>query len=184
MEKVYAFIQRFAEKEAEVATRKRVPDLDAYHKALQEYYTFLVEQLQGATGHMPLDGPRSEAEYAMLKSYPDDVPRRVFKISEYTSAAYGKAWVVFTSGINPGGKKSRLNSALIVIEENGVLKVAKLLLLTNYTENRDPNAAYRWDEMQGYTDLSFQSLEGPVSVERYLEPSDWEEGLSQYNADI
>lgn len=174
MEKVKLFSEQFAEKEAEVSTRKRFPDLDAYHKALNEYFSFLVEQLQGATGHMPLKELRSPEHYEKMKKYPADLPRHIFKISEYNSVKYGKAWVVFASS---SGHYEELDSAFIVIEEHAELKIAKFLLYTHYTESGDKDAPYRWDDMQGYSDLNFSSLEGPVNIERYKEPEDGGEAL-------
>jgi len=184
MEKVYTFSKKFLESEAKVATLARFPDLEAYNKALQEYYSFLVKQLQGATGYMPKDKPLSDVEYEMFKGYPDVTPREIFKISEYNNSKYGKAWVVFVSEPNFDETYKSLQDAFIVIEENGELKIAKFLLYTNYNEMGDRSAPYRWDDMQGYLDLNFESLKNPTKIERYVEPSDWDEGMKIYRDDI
>lgn len=184
MENIYSFSKKFLEKEAEIITRKRVPDLDSYNYALQEYFSFLVEKLHGATGHMPMTELDSEEEYEMMEGYPDDTPRQIFKISEYYTSQYGTVWVIFVSERNFKESFKQLESAFIVIKESGELKIAKFLLFNNYTESGDLNARYRWDDMWGYPDLNFETLKNPVKIDRYLEPSDSQEGLDQYNASI
>jgi hypothetical protein len=184
IEQVYTFSKKFLKSEAQVTTQKRIPDLVSYNTVLQEYFSFLVEQLQGATGHMPMDGLSGEDYYERMKRYPADTPREIFKISEYNSPEYGKVWVVFVSERNYKETFKHLENAFVVIEEEGKLKVAKFLLYNNYTEIGDPDAPYRWDDMEGYSDLNFETLKNPVKIERYVEPSDSEEGLKLYNDDI
>ena len=184
MEKVYAFVKQFLLLEAEVTTRKRIRNIEAYNKVLQEYYTFLLTDVQGATGHMPMDKPLSDIEYEMLAGYPDDTPREIFKISEYESTKYGKVYIVFVSDRNFNGVHKRMQDAFIVIGENGKLKIASSLLFTNYNKMGDRSAPYRWDVMWGNIGLNFETLKNPVNIERYLAPSSWEPGLIQYNANI
>lgn len=63
IEQVYTFSKKFLKSEAQVTTQKRIPDLVSYNTALQEYFSFLVEHLRGATGHMPMDKLSGEDYY-------------------------------------------------------------------------------------------------------------------------
>jgi len=184
MERIKLFIEKFLDLEAEVTSCKRVPNLDAYHQKLQEYYTFLVEQLQGATGHMPIKELYSEEYYEKMKKYPADTPRKVFKISEYDSPKYEKVWVVFVSQRNYNETYKHLESALFVIQTENSLKVAKFLMFNDYTENADEDTPFEWDDLGGYKDLDFNNLKHPIRINRYIAPNDWLPGLEQYNRDI
>jgi hypothetical protein len=184
MNKIKSFVEKFAGSEARVSTLARTRDLAAYNNELKIYYSFLVKQLQGATGYMPKETPLSDIEYEMFKGYPETKPRGIFKISEYKSQKYGTVWVAFVSEQNFDEYYKSLQDALFVIEESGELKIAKNMLYTNYSENGDQNTPYRWDDMKGYQDLNFETIGEPILIERYMEPGDWLPGLELYNANI
>lgn len=181
MNRIKSFVEKYLEAEAKLTTVKRLPEMDSYNEALDYYFSFLVKQLQGATGHMPMTELGSEDEYEMLAGYPDDTPRLLFKISEYLHPTYRNTWVAYLSQPNATPDYKSLHDAIIIIEDNGDLKIAKFLLYTNYTDYGHKDAPYRWDDMAGYHDLNLKSLKEPINIERYLEPN---KGLELYNENI
>jgi hypothetical protein len=184
MQKIKTFLEAFFSKETTMLLLKSKPDIEAYNTALSEYLSFLVRQLHGTTGHLIKTEPDDEDIMEMLNDFEDPNERRLFKISEYEHEKYGKVFVAFTSSDNPTETLSVLSDAIIIIEEEKELKIAKFLLYTNYTERGNKDASYRWDKMGGYTDLNFDTLNGPIKIERFQQPSDWREGLKLYNDDI
>ena len=184
MEKIKPFLEAFISKETKMLLLKSNPDIEPYNTALSEYLSFLVRQLHGATGHLMKTEPDDEDIMEMLGDFEDPNPRQLFKISAYEHEKYGNVFVAFTSSENPTVRLMVLSDAIMIIEEEGELKIAKFLLYTNYTKRRDKDAPYRWDKMGGYTDLDFETLNGPVKIERYQEPSDWKDGPRLYNDNI
>jgi len=166
-----------------MSTLKRVPNLKDYNHALEEYYAFLVPQLRGSTGHMPMTELDDEDVYMMLEGLPDDNPRNIYKISQYTHEKYKNVWVAYVSNPNPLEGPKFWSTALFIIEEEG-LKVARYLLWSNYTERGDQDAPFEWDGMWGYRDLNFETIEGPSEIHRIQEPSEHNGGLEQYNAEM
>jgi len=183
MKKIKPFLEAFIDKEAIMLLLKSKPDIEPYNIALSEYFSFLVPQLHGATGHIIKTEPDDEDIMEMLGEFEDPNKRQLFKISAYEHKKYGKVFVAYTSSENPTQKLLVLSDAMMIIEDEE-LKIAKFLLYTNYTERGDKDAPYRWDEMRGYNDLKFDLLEGPIAIERFEQPSDWKEGLKLYNDNI
>lgn len=184
MQKVKPFVEAFFDKETTMLCLKSKPDVEPYNIALSEYLSFLVRQLHGTTGHLTKTEPDDEDVMEMLGDFEDPNQRQLFKISEYEHEKYGKVFIAFTSSENPTETLLVLSNAIVIIEEDGGLKIAKFLLYTKHTERGDQNAPYRWDEMSGYADLNFETLNGPIKIERFQQPSDWKEGLQLYNDDI
>ncbi len=180
MERVKQFLEEFLMKEANVADKIIIPNLESYSIALNEYYSYLVVQLQGATGYMPMNELRDDEFYEACKGYPKRLPRFLYKISEYTHEKYGKVWAAYVSQENPITLVKRLNNIILLIEENNQLKIARFLMYSNYTEYGHQDAPYKWKEQWGYRDLSLESLVGPIHIERYLEPSEKNDGLKMY----
>ncbi len=183
MENIVNFLEQFFTAEAKMATLKRIPNIENFNNALDEYFNFLVPQLRGATGHIPLTKLDDEDVYMMLEGLPDDNPRLLFKISQYNHEKYGTVWLAYVSNSNPLEGAKFWNTALLLINEEG-LKIARYMLWTNYTERGERDVPYRWDEMWGYRDLNFETIEGPIEIFKVQEPDDYNGGLEQYNADV
>ncbi|NVK65037.1 MAG: hypothetical protein HWE22_10645 [Flavobacteriales bacterium] len=183
MNDIVNFLEEFFAKEAKMSTLKRVPNLNDYNRALEEYYAFLVPQLRGSTGHMPMTELDDEDVYMMLEGLPDDTKRYMYKISKYSHSKYGTVWVAYVSKPSPPEGGKYWNTALFLIEEEG-LKVARYMLWSNYTERGDQDAPYEWDGLWGYRDLNFETIQGPSQILRILEPIDHKGGLEQYNAEM
>lgn len=183
MENIVDFLEQFFITEAKMATLKRVPNIENFNTALNEYFNFLVPQLRGATGHMPLTKLDDEDVYMMLEGLPDDRPRLLFKISQYSHEKYGTVWVAYVSNSNPLDGPKFWHTALFIVNEGG-LKIGRYMLWTNYTDRGDKDAPFAWDEMWGYHDLNFETIVGPVDILRVQGPSEENGGLEQYNADI
>lgn len=122
--------------------------------------------------------------YDKVKDYPDDAPRKLYKLSQYSHPEYQTVWVAFTSPDNPF--YDDIQYALFIIEEDGQLRIAKYLLYTHYTEYGHKDESYRWHDLDGYVDLNFKSLGNFIRTERYLVPEDSEEdeGLAIYYDNI
>src|SRR4051812_17106077 len=133
MKKIKPFLEAFTDKETIMLLLKSKPDIEAYNKALSEYFSFLVPQLRGATGRIIKTEPDDEDIMEMLGEFEDPNKRQLFKISAYEHKKYGRVFVAFTSSDNPTESLIVLSDALMIIEEDGELKIAKFLLYTNYT---------------------------------------------------
>jgi hypothetical protein len=184
MEEVKILLERFFEVEARTATLKRIPDLDSlneYNKSLKELNAFFIEILQGAWGHEFMDELDDEDVYEMLDSSNDDSPRQLFKISNYNHGEYGGVWVAFISSASPDEDYKILSDALFLIKEQEKLKIARVYRYSDYDSD---GLSYEWKGGSGYRDLTFESLEGPIAIERFQEPEEDFDGLKHYNDDI
>jgi len=182
METIKEFIEKFCQVEAQVMLLKRKEDINPYNDKLKEYFTFYTEKLAGTTGHHPKTKPDSPMKLKMMSAGAGEIlPRYLFKISEYSHEEYGKVYVAYLSAQNPSLTLLDLSFAYFIIEDGGEFKIAKIFLYSNDSERADPNTPYAWRPRMGPENLTFESITGPVNIERYLEPEDWQDGLKIYN---
>lgn len=181
MEEVKRFIEEFFKVEANTATLKRVPDLDNYNSSVRNLDAFLIESLKGAWGYQIIDELEEEDIYEMLEGIPDDIPRHLFKISQYSHEKYGDVWVSYVSIQNPDSEHKVLNEIIVIIKEGKGLKIATKFGYSRYDSN---GTNYEWKIEAGQRELTFESLEGPIKIERYQLPVDSFDGLKHYNDDV
>lgn len=177
MVEIKEFIGVFFKTEAELATRKRVPDLEAYNDSVESYNDLVIGQLNAAR----LEELQSARVYKIHEGSDPDQVRHLFKISQYSHVKYGDVWVCYASSQDPDEDHKILNEAVIIVKEGAELKVA-----TKYGYSRQDTSekSYKWEIEAGYRDLTFDSLGSPVAIERYQEPVESFDGLKHYKADI
>lgn len=174
---VKKFIESFLQIEANQETTKRIPDLQNANDAIDQYNSCIIDILKLEV----LNELEDEDYYERFEGKLAKRPRHLFKISQYTHAKYGDVYVAFTSQSNPRKTSKYLSDTIFIINEEGSLKVARRDVYTSYSSD---GKSYSWEKVEGYTDLTFESLEGPVAIERYQEPLEDFDGLKHYNDNI
>jgi len=178
IEKVKSFMEDFFAAEAKVGTLIFKPNLEEYNEALTEMHTFTADFYFGRMGYVTEKELKNDSFYENAKNDPPQKPRFIFKISKYTHSAYGDIWVVYTSGRNPRRDPASMGYAYFVSEVEGKLLVVRDYIYSNYDSDGE---YYQWEACKGYNDLTFDSLEGPSKIVRYIEPKDYCDGLEMYN---
>ncbi len=180
MKEIKDFAEHFFVIEAQTGTRRRTPDLESYNSSVKELDSFLVDALKGAMGYMIMDELDDEEIYELYEGEPPSKTRHLFKISEYNHKKYSQVWLVYCSSSNPPRLKF-LNRVFYIIKEQEQFKIAREYRYSDYKSN---GIKYEWKGRSGYQDLTFESLDGPIAIERYQEPLKDFDGLKHYNNNI
>ncbi len=177
MQEIKDFIEVFFSKEVNKNTNEIKPDIKAYNKSINEYNEIVIDQLK----FEPITKLKDDDFYGMYKDQPNFRPRHLLKISEYSNNKYGSIWVAYVSQINPRPKRKYLSEALFIIKEQEQFKIAREY---RYSDYESDGIKYEWKGRSGYQDLTFESLDGPIAIERYQEPLKDFDGLKHYNDNI
>lgn len=175
MEKIKKLIGEFLKSEAETIYLMRQPNIEAYNNSLQKMNDFCVESLYNKFGMIPLRELDDQEYYDKWskKKYPSK--RHIYKISHYKDAKYGDVYVVYISERNPDDEIFLYGECLFVANINNEFKIIK-----NYTFGDDMSVKDKFQANQGLKDVSFETLEKPINIERYLEPLDDKDAMEHY----
>lgn len=179
MEEIKNALLDFFRLEAEAQTKDSIPDLEDYNNTVREMYSYTTRLLFEGLGVVLYDELQDEDYYEMYKDFPPNKPAILFKISHYKHAKYKDVWIGYSSINNP--KAKTLSAAYFVIKEEGKYLIAKRY---SYTEFYTDGAKMQWEPGQGYSDLTFESLGELITIERYLEPDDYDNSLELYNDNV
>lgn len=179
METIKTFIQNFLQAEATASEASIKPDLEDYNQKLEIMNSFCVPELHNKFGMIPLTEPDSDEFYERWAKAKPRNPRDVYKISHYEEKNYGAVYVAYVSGKNPSGMFSLYGECVFVATINEELKIVK-----NYTFGDDMLIKKKFETPQGLADISFETLQKPIAIERYLKPEDDEDAMEHYEMDI
>ncbi len=177
MKEVKEFIEAFFTEEATKNTNEIRPDIESYNHSVDRYNSMVIEQLNVGL----IDKLKDEDFYELYEDQSDFRLRHLLKISGYKHNIYGDVWIAYVSQSNPRPKRKYLKEAIFIIKENGGFKVARTYIYSMYDTGGEK---YNWEGLGGYRDLTFESAEGPVAIERYQEPLEDFDGLKHYTDDI
>ncbi|NMH87090.1 hypothetical protein [Flavivirga algicola] len=188
IEDVRIFFEDFAKVEAETETLKWKLSYNEYNANIDKANSFY---LHPHIEFMALEGERDEDEIELFggksffsNPYPR-LPRKLFKISEYTHKKYGKFWVCYTSFKNHTDNQSLfLTEMLFVIQFEESFKIAASSSWSNYTKDGYGDENYEWKHGFGDRCLHFNFLHKPIDIKRYDQPEDYKIGIETYHANI
>ena len=107
-------------------------------------------------------------------------PRNIYKISQYQDGNSGDVYVVYLSGKNPIEGIFRYGQCVFVSNINDELKIVK-----SYSFGYDDRKIKkRFETGIGLPDISFETLQKPIFIERYMPPSKDKDGMEHYEMDI
>lgn len=186
MEKIKTFIEMVFEKEQTAIYLQRDKDnIEKYNEFVEKELNIYCEDSYNSRIEGKIEfnikgkimSPFSDRFYEQSKKSSYPTPRYLFKISEYTNKKYGIIWACYVSIPNPSSNIKKLTTCFLVTEIENNLKIISDMMLSSDT--------YQWTFYGGDEDKSLRlhNLGRPLSIERYLEPSNDEWGLKEYLED-
>ena len=182
LQAVKQFFELFANKEAEAGSikkRKGQQNFEKYNALIGELYALMdpALMLNSTLGYMTL------TEHASLTKSKNQTftPRHLFKISQYKHEKYGDLWVAFVGPLNSDNTFKTLEDVFFIRQEGASLKLVQTACYSDFSSDGE---YYQWEYERDRKDLTFEALGNPVTIERYHEPEDYNEGLEHYQQDI
>ncbi|GAA4272697.1 hypothetical protein U6A24_08080 [Aquimarina gracilis] len=177
MKEVQELIDNFSQDEALAYDAKKKPDYEFANQALRNMHQHTISALAGQMGLIYKTKNESDEYYEKKKNKPAYNPRHLFKISHYNHQKYGEVWIAYVSTVNPDPDIKLLSHAFFIVKEDGDLKIARIYI---YSNQRGMSTTYDWEGLNGYQDLTFESLGELIEVNRILEPLDYQDSLKLY----
>lgn len=187
MQKVKQFLENIFSKEADAY------DLIIYKDKVDEYNTFIDQEINAhcqpyfdkemnevtsfnLLGHISAFSDSFYKE--SIEYYEKQIPRYIFKISEYLHERFGSIWACYVSIYNPSETIKKISDCFIIAEIEGKLKFISKMGVEPDTK--------KWKHYLGddHLDLRLGNLGKPTKIERYTEPvskDDW--SLKEYLKD-
>lgn len=160
---------------------EKIEDLEEYNSVARKLNSLVGRRLSPLVTELEKD----EDVLEMLRDqvFGKHYPCRIFKISEYEHSKYGRVWVAYRSGMGYGHPAGDLLGwANFIVKDENNFKIIREYIYSSYDSD---GISFEWSAQPGGDNkLTFESLEGPISIERYQEPKDVDGGLKLYNDNI
>lgn len=179
METIKTFIQNFLQAEATTSDALVKPNLEDYNQKLETMNSFCVPELHNKFGMVHRTELWDEDFYEDWKDAPPQNPRNIYKISKYQDENLGAIYVVYVSGKNPIASIYRYGECVFVSAISNELKIIK-----SYTFGDRMKIKKKFEAPAGRTDISFETLQKPIAIERYIPPTHDKDGMEHYEMDI
>lgn len=179
METIKTFVEHFLQAEATAGNALVKPNLEDYNQKLEIMNNFCVPELHNKFGMVHRTELWDEDFYEDWKDSPPQNPRNIYKISQYQDGNLGEVYVVYLSGKNPIAGIYRYGQCVFVSNINDELKIIK-----SYTFGDRMKIKKKFEAGMGLTAISFDTLQKPISIERYMPPSKDKDGMEHYEMDI
>lgn len=180
MQTIKTFIQNFLQAEATTSDALVKPNLEDYNQKLETMNSFCVPELHNKFGMVHRTELWDEDFYEDWKDAPPQNPRNIYKISKYQDENLGAIYVVYVSGKNPIAGVFRYGQCVFVSNIKDELKIVK-----SYSFGYDDRKIKkRFEAGTGLPDISFETLQKPIFIERYMPPSKDKDGMEHYEMDI
>ena len=138
MEKIPNFLKNFLDAEVDSSNKYRVPNLEAYNAAVDKMANFTTDEMKYAFGGK-LISLLSKDTYEQYSTYPDSIPRYIYRIDEYISQAGTPLFACYLSESSPDDDWFEYHTLVLVEEINDKLKIIARFA---YSENDSGNYVY------------------------------------------
>ncbi len=179
MEAIKTFVENFLQAEATAGDALVKPNLEDYNQKLEIMNRFCVPELHNKLGMMPLSELWDDDFYEEWIDAPPVCPRYLYKISHYHDEKYGDVYVAYVSARNPNGIFFIYGTSFFVTKINDELKVVK-----DYTFGDDMLIKKKFQIGIGLADVSFETLQKPIAIKRYMPPTHDKDGMEHYEMGI
>lgn len=92
---------------------------------------------------------------------------------------YGDVYIVYTSLSNPDGIIFLYGESLFIAKINNEFKIIK-----RYVFGDEMMMESKFENGLGAGDISFETLQKPIAIERYMSPMHDKDGMKHYEMDI
>lgn len=180
MENIKKFITQFLQAEATASEALVKPNLEDYNQKLEQMNCFCIPELHNKFGMVPRTELWDDDFYEEWQDTPSPNPRNIYKISHYQDERFGGVYIVYVSGKSPIGGIFRYGECLFVAKIDDELKVVK-----SYTFGYDDRKIKkRFQTGTGLAHISFETLQKPIVIERYMTPTNDKDAMEHYEMDI
>ena len=180
MKNIKIFVENFLQAEATAGDALVKPNLEDYNQKLEIMNSFCVPELQNKFGMVYRTELWEDDFYEEWKDAAPQNPRNIYKISQYQDENSEDVNVVYLSGKNPIEGIFRYGQCVFVSNINDELKIVK-----SYSFGYDDRKIQkRFEAGTGLPDISFETLQKPIFIERYMRPSKDKDGMEHYEMDI
>ena len=180
MEAIKNFITQFLQAEATASDALVKPNLEDYNQKLELMNSFCVLELQNKFGMVSRAELWDDELYEEWKDASPQNPRNIYKISQYQDETLGDVYVVYLSGKNPIERIYRYGQCLFVSNINDELKIVK-----SYSFGYDDRKIKKKFEVEiGLPVISFETLQKPIAIARFIPPTKDKDGIEHYEMDI
>ena len=136
MEKIRNFLENFLDAEVDKRKKYRHPDIEAYNAAVDKMAAFTTEEMKYSFG-AKLRSLLPEDEYEQYQSYPNPIPRHIFRIDEYTSEKGSLLYACYLSKASPKPKKKKYYTLLLIEQVED-----KLCIIASFAFGRNNSGEY------------------------------------------
>lgn len=180
MQTIKNYITQFLQAEAKASEALVKPNLEDYNNKLEQMNSFCVKELHNKFGMVPRTELWDDDFYEEWQDTPSPNPRNIYKISHYHDERFGDVYIVYLSGKNPIERIFRYGECVFVSNNNDELKIVK-----NYTFGYDDRKIKkRFETGIGLKAISFETLQKPIVIERYMPPTNDKDAMEHYAMDI
>ena len=138
MNRIQEFLNQFLIAETHLLNQYCIPNLEAYNAAVDKMANFTTDEMKYAFGGK-LISLLSKDSYEHYSTYPDSIPRYIYRIDEYISQAGTPLFACYLSESSPDDDWFEYHTLVLVEEINDKLKIIARFA---YSENDSGNYVY------------------------------------------
>ena len=138
MKKIQNFLENFLDAEVDSSNKYRVPNLEAYNAAVDKIANFTTDEMKYAFGGK-LISLLSKDSYEQYSTYPDSIPRYIYRIDEYISQVGTPLFACYLSESSPDDDWFEYHTLLLIEETDNKLCI---IASFTFTQNHSGNYVY------------------------------------------
>ena len=191
MNRIQEFLNHFLIAETHLLNQYCIPNLEAYNAAVDKMANFTTDEMKYAFGGK-LISLLSKDSYEQYSTYPDSIPRHIYRIDEYISQAGTPLFACYVSKSSPKPKKKKYYTLLLIEEVDG-----KLCIIASFAFGQNNSGEYVWtlvsessrDEFFSFNkednnyELIPDSFGKKINTLRLMPPESCKQSMQEYEKD-